>query len=123
MTPTEKQLHIYENQQRHLARQLASIGFIWPGTLTWNYVKCGKSACLCRTDPTKRHGPYAYWTTKQEQKTVGKSIPPDQAPLLEEWIENRRTIDAVLKEMKVLSQKAFDTIRKLKQEELPKPSR
>ena len=32
------------------------------GTISTAMAKCGKPNCHCRTDPSKRHGPYYRWT-------------------------------------------------------------
>jgi hypothetical protein len=105
----------YQKKKEDLAGRLAAIGFIWPGNIQWRYQKCGKPNCVCSTDPEARHGPYAYWTTKKSDKTVNKALRPDEAELLEEWIENRRELDAIVCEMKDLSEEAFAVALKLRQ--------
>ena len=115
MSKMVDRLRKYQERQETLAARLAVIGFIWPGTIQWRYQKCGKPNCACSTDPEARHGPYAYWTTKKSDKTVNKALRPDEAELLEEWIENRRELDAIVSELKALSQEAFTVALKLRQ--------
>ena len=104
-----QQLQEFEKQHRALVAKLDSIGFIGQGNIQWRRKVCGKANCVCRRDPASRHGPYPYWTTKQENKTVNKRLLPDEAALLEQWIENRRALEAVISEMKTLALQAFDT--------------
>jgi hypothetical protein len=111
-----ERLRKFQEKQGNLAGRLSAIGFVWPGNIQWRYQKCGKPNCACSTDPEARHGPYAYWTTKKADKTVNKALHPDEAVLLEEWIENRRELDAIVSEMKDLSQQAFAVALKMRLE-------
>lgn len=96
----------YRREHEALAARLARIGFVWPGTVQWRMMTCGRDYCPCRTDPKARHGPYAYWTTKKAQKTISKMLTPEEAAIYEEWIANRRELEKTLKQMKNLAKKA-----------------
>lgn len=114
-----KHLEAYLEKHRKLTAKLSGIGFIWPGNIQRRYITCGKPYCACRKDPKSRHGPYAYWTSKEDKKTVSRLLSPEEADLLEEWIENRRKLVTIVRQMKELSQKAFKValqIRKGEQE-------
>jgi len=91
---------------RSLTARLRQIGFIWPGYLQRRMLTCGKPNCACQTDPEARHGPYSYWTTKEAQKTVSKLLPADEAELYEQWINNRRELEQIVREMYELSRQA-----------------
>lgn len=97
----------YELAHRHLAERLSRIGFLWPGSLTRRYLKCGNPRCACRTDPDARHGPYLYWSTKKGGKTVSRKLPPEEAQVLKQWIANRRETKEILDDMMAISQKAY----------------
>ena len=99
-----------EERRRQLAEQIASIGFTWPGTLQRRRLTCGRPQCACHRDPNARHGPYAYWTTKYQQKTVARKLSTREAAIIEEWIENRRQIEAILKQISILSQRALELV-------------
>jgi len=43
---------------------------------------------------------------------VTKSLRPEEANLLEQWIENRRTLDEVVKDMKDFSAQLKPSIRR-----------
>ena len=112
-------LEAYVDKHRKLTAKLSEIGFIWPGNIQRRYLTCGKPYCDCRKDPEARHGPYAYWTSKEDKKTVSRLLNPEEADLLEEWIENRRKLETIVRQMKELSGKVFEValqIRKEKQE-------
>lgn len=96
----------YAAEHARLAAQLAWIGFIWPGTIQRRMLTCGKAGCACHTDPRARHGPYPYWTSKKAQKTVSRLLSAEEAAVYEEWIENRRALERIVKQMKRLSRKA-----------------
>ena len=67
----------------------------------------------CYKDPKARHGPYVYWTSKSKGKTVSRMLDPDEAKLLEEWIENRRKLDTTIRQMKAISHKAVKVALRL----------
>lgn len=113
MDQNELQLQTFQKQHQALARKLASVDFIWQGNIQWRWKVCGKTNCACSRDPASRHGPYPYWTTKQASKTINKRLRPHEAAILEQWIENRRMLEAIIFEMKEVAQQAFDTAVKL----------
>ena len=107
MEQDELQLQTLQKHHQELASQIATIGFIWPGNIQWRWKVCGKPNCACSKDPASRHGPYPYWTTKVDGKTVNKRLSHDEAILIELWIKNRRKIEALMAEMKIVSQQAL----------------
>jgi len=109
-------LKTYFNKQQKLAGKLSEIGFIWPGNIQRRYLTCGKPYCTCQKDPEARHGPYAYWTSKEDKKTVSRLLKPEEADLLEEWIGNRRKLETIVRQMKELSGEAFKVALKFRKE-------
>ena len=109
----------YREEYRELTAKLSETGFIWPGHIQRRYLTCGKPNCICHTDPQARHGPYAYWTSKKNNKTISRLLRPQEADLLEEWIKNRRTLEAVVRQMKSLSKKAANVVLKLQEQQKP----
>lgn len=100
----------YQRQQERLAKHLAPIGFIWPGTIQRRTQRCGKSNCACQKDPAARHGPYISWTTKRAGKTVTKKLSSEEADLLEKWVNNRKAMQEIIKRMNALSKQALEAI-------------
>ena len=112
-------MQTYIKEYRRLTARLSETGFIWPGHIQRRYLTCGKSNCVCHTDPEARHGPYAYWTSKKNKKTVSRLLRTEEADLLEEWIKNRRKLEVIIRQMKGLSQKAANVALKLQEQEKP----
>ena len=102
-----ERMQTYQEKYRKLTARLSEIGFIWPGHVQRRYLTCGKPNCACHKDPQAKHGPYAYWTSKETGKTVSRLLRPQEADLLEQWIVNRRELEAVVRQMKGLSKKVF----------------
>lgn len=47
------------------------------GTLSTTYRTCGKASCACRTDASRRHGPYTHVSYRAEGKTCSYNVPGD----------------------------------------------
>ncbi len=112
MTSTQKLLQL-QNKQKQIFSKFLDIGFIWQGTIIWRYLTCGRDGCSCMKDPSMRHGPYPYWTTKKSGKTISRKLSAEEAEILEPWIENRRIIENMLEEMKEISEEAFILLRNI----------
>lgn len=104
-------------RHRELAGQLEDVGFVWPGSLTSRYLKCGKANCACHKDPAFRHGPYLYWSTKVGGKTVSKAVSGSDAQVVQQWISNRIELESIIAQMKEVSQDAFEAASLLLREE------
>lgn len=97
-------------------KQVLKIGFIAEGSLSKNYVTCGKPTCRCRNDATHRHGPYFQLTWKRNAKTVSQAIPESLVLQYQEWIGNRQALATIMRQMYVISQKAIDKQLALKKD-------
>ena len=89
--------------------RLAEVGFICEGSLAELYTSCGNPNCRC-ADPDQRHGPYWQLTWKEQGKTVTRRLPAEDAALYQEWIANRRRLEAAPEEMRDLSHQAGEQI-------------
>lgn len=119
MTPQknfETQMATLLDKYQDLTARLAKTGFIWPGTVQRRLLTCGKAECACHHDPKRRHGPYAYWTSKAAQKTISRLLTLEEAELYEEWIENRRQLEQTVRAMKKLSRQAANAELKLRRQ-------
>ena len=101
----EARLRAYAQDYRRLAAQLAEAGYLWSGSITRQRLTCGKPTCACHRDPARRHGPYAYWSTKVKGRTVSRLLSEEEAEFYEEWIENRRRLEKLQREMLQISKK------------------
>jgi hypothetical protein len=86
-----------------IARELAAIGFILPGTVTERMTRCGRTNCRCHADPPALHGPYHQWTRKVAGKTVTRLLTDDQLADYQPWFDNQRRLRALLAELEALS--------------------
>ena len=109
-----RRLQVHQRAHRALATELSDVGFIWTGTIQRRTLTCGKSQCACHKDLQHRHGPYAYWTTKEGNRTVAQLLTDVEADLYEEWVENRRKLEATQKKMLAVSKKAAPAILSLR---------
>ena len=103
----KRRLTQYERAHRELATKLSELGFMHEGSVVRQRLTCGKSACVCHTDPERRHGPYFYWTAKVKGRTVSRLLSKEEAELYEEWIRNRRGFREIQRKMLALAKKAI----------------
>jgi len=101
----KSRLKHYQNQYQDLANNLAHLGFIWHGNLQRRMLPCKNKNCDCTTKGKPQHGPYPYWTTKINQKTVTKLLSAEEADLYEQWIQNRRSLEETVRKMNDISKK------------------
>lgn len=116
-TQLKAQLRRYEQKYHKLAAQLAETGYLYDGTVGRQWMTCGKDNCACASDPARRHGPYAYWTTKLKGRTVSRRLSPEEAQLLEAWIDNRRKLERIQDKMIRLSKKVAPLVLELQTHE------
>jgi hypothetical protein len=89
--------------------KIAEVGFTCEGSLIERYTTCNNPNCRC-SDPDQRHGPYWQLSWKQGGKTVSRLLSADDAALYQEWINNRRALEAALEQMRDLSRQAGEQI-------------
>jgi hypothetical protein len=99
VSPTKGQ----QTRARQIARQLAGIGFVLPGTLTERLTRCGRPGCRCHADPPVLHGPYHQWTRKVAGKTVTRILSDDQLADYQDWFDNQRRLRALITELEAIS--------------------
>jgi len=97
----------YRRRFEELKRELQHLEYFCKGTVLKRMMKCGKAQCACRTDPTKRHGPYFEWTYKANGKTVNVKLTPDAAPLYKAASQQYRKLKTLLRRLERLSQSAL----------------
>ena len=98
-----------DDDYRAAKARLAEIGFTCEGSLVERYTSCKNPNCRC-VDPEQRHGPYWQISWKQNGKTVSKMLPAEDAALYQEWIANRRALEAILDEMRDISRVAAERV-------------
>ena len=98
----KKQESLKTLQQRYalLATRLGKLGLVLQGTIT--------KRTIVREDPAnpgkeKAYGPYYQWTRKHRGKTVTVNLTAAQAKTYQKAIDNHRTMEKIIKEMRALS--------------------
>ena len=100
----------YRALAAELAAQLASVGFISPGSVVIRYTSCGKPGCRCQADPPQRHGPYYQWSRAVAGKTVSRRLNEHEAELYRNWIANRRRLEQIIAQMEQTSAAAGELL-------------
>ena len=120
-SPLERHQRTYRALAAELATELATIGFISPGSVVVRYTSCGKPGCRCQGDPPQRHGPYYQWSRAAAGKTLSRRLDERQAALYRDWIANRRRLEQIITQMEQTSTAAGDIL--LRQADASKPPR
>ena len=90
-------------RRTELHAEIATIGYVLPGTLNVITNRCGKPNCRCHGDPPQLHGPYLTWTRKVAGKTITRRLTPQQADRYRPWLENSRRLRALIAELEALT--------------------
>jgi hypothetical protein len=118
-------LQRYERTYRaladELAAELATVGFISPGSVVSRYTSCGKPGCRCQADPPQRHGPYYQWSRAIAGKTVSRRLNETEAELYRDWIANRKRLDAIITQMDKISADAGEILLRNQRANPPRP--
>jgi hypothetical protein len=104
-------------KHKNLLEQVSALGFIAQGSINERYLTCSSKNCSCHSDPSKRHGPYVYWTTKVQGKTVSRILKGETAELMRQWVANRIELDSIVEQLRQLSVKALEPSVLLMQQE------
>lgn len=104
-------------KHKQLLIEISNLGFLASGSITERYITCGTKGCACHDDPTQRHGPYLYWTSKVNGKTVSKLLKGNRGKLLKEWVENRIRLDSIIQQLKAISSEAIEPALLILQDE------
>jgi len=105
---TARQQARAQRRRAALTDEIARIGWVLPGSITDRFTRCGNPACRCRTQPPQLHGPYPTWTRKVDNKTVTRTLTPEQAERCRPWFDNNRRLHRLLTELEALSLQAIE---------------
>jgi len=88
--PSQPQHH--DRQQHELITQIAALGPCLPGSITTRQMRCGRAGCACKAQPPKLHGPYTYWTRKEQGRTIARLLSAAQIERYQPQIDNARRL-------------------------------
>jgi hypothetical protein len=97
-----------QRRRDQLTAEIAGLGWTLPGSVTERFTRCGNPTCRCRAEPPQLHGPYPTWTRKVGNKTVTRTLTPDEAERYRPWFDNARRLRELLTELEALSLQAAD---------------
>ena len=86
-----------------LADALSQIDGALPGSVVVRQMRCGKTACACRTDPQARHGPYIQWTHTITGKRVTRYLSDQQRERYQVWFDNARKLKELIAQLEIAS--------------------
>lgn len=95
--------------RRRIAKEIALIQNVLPGTVTVRLGPCGKPACACHAQPPRLHGPYISWTRKIDGKTVTRLLTEQQWVDYRPWFDNSKRLKELIAELETLSLHEVDT--------------
>jgi len=100
--------HPQTDERQHIAREIAAIDAVLPGSVVIRSMPCGKPNCRCKADPPQLHGPYIQWTRKVNGRTRTRTLTPDQLARYQPWFDNARRLRELLTQLETLSLQAAD---------------
>lgn len=108
---THKPETVIKQARKKIARireTLSGVEYLCSGTLLQRTKVCGKPGCRCAQDPNARHGPYFEWGHMQSGKLVHRTVSPEQAVLLQLAIDNYRSVQQLLRDWEVETERLID---------------
>jgi len=100
-----------ERRRAKISAEIAALGLPLPGSLVERRTRCGNRGCRCHADPPQLHGPYLTWTRKVDNKTVTRTLSPEQAERLRPLIDNARRLRELVAELEALALGHIDDAR------------
>jgi hypothetical protein len=102
---------IIKQTRKRIARIQETLGgfdYLCSGTLLKRTKVCGKPGCRCAQDVKARHGPYYEWGHMQGGKLVHRVVTAQQAALLQLAINNNRSVQKLLRDWEVETERLID---------------
>ena len=103
----------WEATRQALAAALGDIDGVLPGSVVIRRMRCGKTACACKTDPAALHGPYIQWTRTVDGKTVTRYLSEAQLARYQPWFDNVRRLKDLIAKLEIASVHALESFEQL----------
>ena len=98
-----------ESRRATIAAEIAALGLPLPGSLVERTTRCDNPGCRCHADPPQLHGPYLSWTRKVDNKTVTRTLSPEQAERLRPLLDRSRRLRELVTELETLGLQQLDS--------------
>ena len=69
------------------------------GSLSTTYRTCGKPSCACRTDTSKRHGPYTHVSYRGDGRTQSYNVPTELKDTVSEGVAAWERFQEIAREL------------------------
>ena len=102
----------YAATRQALARAMADIDGVLPGSVVVRRTRCGKRNCACKADPPVLHGPYIQWTRTEHGKTVTRLLTEQQMTRYQPWFDNARRLKDLVAKLEIASVHAVEQAEK-----------
>ena len=102
----------YAATHQALARAMADIDGVLPGSVVVRRTRCGKRNCACKADPPVLHGPYIQWTRTEHGKTVTRLLTEQQLTRYQPWFDNARRLKDLVAKLEIASVHAVEQAEK-----------
>lgn len=103
--PQEKQLKRLLQKFEKQKEELLSIEVFRKGSITKRWMTCGNPICKCKIDKAKRHGPYYWWTTKENGHTQAIIVPKDFLSEARTYLKNYKKLKMQVNALSQLSER------------------
>ncbi len=101
----KSQLNDWMSRFEKIKKEMTKIGFFKKGSITRRWQTCGNPNCKCSKDKELRHGPYYWWTFKENARTKAILVPEKMLPEVKSYIENSKLLQNKIKLLEKLSEK------------------
>lgn len=89
-----------DSEYERLKDSILTLGPVLPGTIRKVFLRCGKKNCHCQSNDKRHwHGPYYFWDRKEGKRLSSRSISPKQVKLIQGWINKRRELERIVRQM------------------------
>lgn len=99
---------------------IQSISYLRKGSIAKCYQTCGTASCRCHKDKKFRHGPYWWWTSKEDGKSKSILVPEGMLGEVRSCIANYKLLKSRLKMLEEISEKIIKIKIKNYKKELKK---
>ena len=98
-----------KEQFDRVKNEICSISYLKKGSLAKCYQTCGNPGCRCHRDKKYRHGPYWWWSTKENGKTKSILVPEGMLSEVRLYVDNYRLLKSRIRILEEISEKIIKT--------------
>ena len=104
-----KTINELKQKQKLLKKQMVNIGPVIEGSIAQNGWHCKNKNCKCNTKGELHRSTILCWS--ENRKSYAKHIPKAVHQDVREWVENRKKLKALMKEIAAIQREIFYLLR------------